>query len=68
MNCERDYVCRDCGQHFDEPEYNGESFLGECFGFPVYEKVYCCPYCGSDDYIEDRSYLYENEEETEQQN
>ena len=66
MNYGRGYVCTACGQHFDEPKYDGESYIGECHGTPVYEKVYCCPHCGSDDYKEDDSYLYEDEEETEE--
>lgn len=39
--------CDDCDCIFDEPEEVKEN-MGECFGFPSYEKYCICPACGSD--------------------
>ena len=46
-------LCHDCERLF----YDEEAVIrwvdqGDWFGFPSHEKVYCCPYCGSDN-IED---------------
>lgn len=41
------YRCMDCGRKFYEPEIC-EEYRGECFGFPAYETVSCCPYCHGD--------------------
>lgn len=39
------YVCLDCYATFEEPARWKES-RGEWFGFPAYEKMRGCPYCG----------------------
>lgn len=39
--------CLECGGEFDEPRDRRE-YRGEHFGFPAYETVYVCPYCGGD--------------------
>lgn len=39
------YVCLDCYSTFEEPARWKES-RGECFGFPAYEEMCGCPYCG----------------------
>ena len=39
------YECMGCGRLFDEPgEYR--EYRGECFGFPAYEAMAGCPFCG----------------------
>ena len=39
------YSCDCCGRHFEEPVPYRE-YQGECFGFPSYEEMLGCPYCG----------------------
>ena len=39
------FVCYDCEETFLEPSRCIED-RGEWFGFPSYEKIYACPYCG----------------------
>lgn len=42
-------ICNDCGKRFeDETVSIRYEDRGEWFGFPSEEKVYCCPFCGSD--------------------
>ena len=41
------YSCDCCGRSFSEPAIYWED-RGECFGFPSYEKILGCPYCGGD--------------------
>ena len=41
------YKCKDCGNVFDEGEEQmSMEHMGECHGFPAYEKSYGCPHCG----------------------
>lgn len=39
------YICQCCGGRFETPVLWRES-RGEYFGYPVYEEVLGCPYCG----------------------
>ena len=39
------YECMGCGRLFDEPREYRE-YRGECFGFPAYEAMTGCPFCG----------------------
>ena len=41
------YSCDCCGRYFDEPTLYRED-RGECFGFPSYEQILGCPFCGGD--------------------
>ena len=39
------YICDCCGSRFAHPKaYN--DYRGECYGFPSWERVAGCPYCG----------------------
>lgn len=52
------YNCDCCGRYFDEPVLYREN-CGECFGFPSYEQILGCPFCGGDyEEIEDDDYTY----------
>ena len=42
------FRCEHCEQEFEEPKEYRE-YRGECWGFPAYEALYCCPYCNSDE-------------------
>lgn len=39
------FICDCCGRVFEEP-VEIEDSRGECFGFPSYELMLGCPYCG----------------------
>lgn len=39
------YICQECGACFDEPG-TCRCSQGEFWGFPAYETMDCCPYCG----------------------
>ena len=41
------YICDSCGRVFDEPVAY-EDYRGECFGFPSYEQILGCPFCGGE--------------------
>lgn len=45
------YICGYCGGEFGRPVVRRES-QGECFGFPAWEEVRCCPWCGATGYME----------------
>lgn len=55
--------CLNCGELFDEPKRVMES-RGEFWGMPAYEPMYYCPYCGSDEMIDEEE--LENEEDEEE--
>lgn len=43
--------CKECGNIFSDDELKQfQDDMGECHGRHVYEKVYTCPYCFSEDY------------------
>lgn len=45
--------CENCGYCFPEEELDSyEEPMGECFGFPAYERVYVCPCCHSLDLVD----------------
>ena len=45
--------CMNCGWRGDFEDLNShEEHIGDCFGFPAYERFYYCPQCGSEE-IED---------------
>lgn len=45
------YICKSCGEKFENPITSHES-MGEHFGRPVYEDIYRCPYCQSENFEE----------------
>lgn len=56
------YICDCCGRHFTQPTLYDE-YQGECFGFPTYEEMLGCPYCGGsyeEDDMSERSFYYED--------
>lgn len=38
--------CDECGEIFDVPK-TIEEYRGEFWGMPSYERIACCPHCGS---------------------
>lgn len=48
------YICNECELEFEHPAQAQEE-IGEAWGQPAYQTVYCCPCCGSYDfeYIEE---------------
>lgn len=49
------FVCNNCKMGFDEPKMVPES-RGEFWGFRCSEDMYYCPYCGYDDFDEEKSH------------
>ena len=54
------FVCTECGATFDEPRAVEES-RGEFWGFPAYETMYYCPFCGGD-FVKNEEFDEEDEE------
>lgn len=47
--------CCDCHSKFDEPKKYYER--GEAWGAPFEQAFECCPYCDSDDIVDEDDYL-----------
>ena len=43
------YICKSCGEHFDDPDVKKEYTGVSSEGYHEYFEVGHCPYCGSDD-------------------